>query len=225
MQLLSVGGGQDAPFLQNANRQDILDCPSFPGRQKSGFLKGRLGRMYPRSAFRSGGTCECTLVPVFVPGEHPNVPSFLLSFRGFIRQTHPFPKPPFCEPPIVFSPFSSYLRNCSCFSARFSKRAGEGTAEVGTGSPYSPERHFRTRSGLQQQSDTFRQNPNLAKSIWQNPSKSGQIGQNPAISSCAHANPSKSSQIRQNPSKSGQIRQTSVLKSGKICQNPARSLL
>ena len=32
--------------------------------------------------FRSEGTCECTLVPVFVPGEHPNVPSFRFSFRG-----------------------------------------------------------------------------------------------------------------------------------------------
>ena len=27
--------------------------------------------MYHRSGFRSGGTCELTLVPVFVPGEHP----------------------------------------------------------------------------------------------------------------------------------------------------------
>ena len=34
--------------------------------------------MYPRSGFCSGGTSECTLVPVFVPGEHP-------------------PKPPFCQ--------------------------------------------------------------------------------------------------------------------------------
>ena len=46
--------------------------------------------MYPRSGFRSGGTCErtlvlvfrsggtseCTLVPVFVPGEHPPKPPF-----------------------------------------------------------------------------------------------------------------------------------------------------
>ena len=44
--------------------------------------------MYPRSGFRSGGTCECTLVPVFVPGEHANVPSFRFSFRGNIR-TYP----------------------------------------------------------------------------------------------------------------------------------------
>ena len=42
-------------------------------------------RTYPRSGFRSeGGTSECTLVPVFVPVEHPPKP--------------PFWKPPFCEP-------------------------------------------------------------------------------------------------------------------------------
>ena len=28
-------------------------------------------RTYPRSGLRSGGTSERTLVPVFVPGEHP----------------------------------------------------------------------------------------------------------------------------------------------------------
>ena len=41
-------------------------------------------------------------VPSFrfvVPGEHPNVPSFRFSFRGNIRQNHPFEKPPFCQPP------------------------------------------------------------------------------------------------------------------------------
>ena len=41
------------------------------GRQKGGFIKGWFWRMCPRSGFRSGGTCERTLVPVFVPGEHP----------------------------------------------------------------------------------------------------------------------------------------------------------
>ena len=39
----------------------------------------------PRSGFRSRGTCERTLVPVFVPGE----------------QKPPFRKPPFCEPPTL----------------------------------------------------------------------------------------------------------------------------
>ena len=52
--------------------------------------------MYPGSGFRSGGTCERTLVPVFfVPGEHPNVPSFRFSFRRNIRQNHPFGNHPF----------------------------------------------------------------------------------------------------------------------------------
>ena len=55
-------------------------------------------RMYPHSGFRSGGTSECTLVPVLVPGEHPNLPSFRFSFRGNIRQNHPFGNHPFCQP-------------------------------------------------------------------------------------------------------------------------------
>ena len=50
-------------------------------------------RMY----LRSGGICERTLVLIFVPGEHLNVPSFRFSFRGNIRQNHPFWKSPFCE--------------------------------------------------------------------------------------------------------------------------------
>ena len=61
---------------------------SFPGNM----------RTYPRSGFRSGGT----LVPVFVPGEHPPKP--------------PFWKPPFWVPPnsVRLSEFSSpkqYSRN------------------------------------------------------------------------------------------------------------------
>ena len=63
------------------------------GRQKGGFVKGWFWRMCPRSGFRSQGTCERTLVPVFVPGEHPNVPSFRFSVRGHIRQNHPFVNP------------------------------------------------------------------------------------------------------------------------------------
>ena len=62
---------------------------------KGRFRKRVVLAMYPCSGFRSGGTCECTLVPVFVPGEHPNVPSFRFSFRGNIRQSHPFGNQPF----------------------------------------------------------------------------------------------------------------------------------
>ena len=49
-------------------------------------------RTYPRSGFRSGRTSECTLVPVFVPGEHPPKP--------------PFWKPPFCQPQTEVPSFS-----------------------------------------------------------------------------------------------------------------------
>ena len=61
-------------------------------------MQGWFWRTYPRSGFRSGGTCERTLVPVFVPGEHLNVPSFRFSFRGYIRQNHPFRNHPFVNP-------------------------------------------------------------------------------------------------------------------------------
>ena len=43
----------------------------FTGRHKGGFIKGGFGK--------------CALVPVFVPGEHANVPSFRFSFWGNIR--------------------------------------------------------------------------------------------------------------------------------------------
>ena len=42
--------------------------PIFTGRYKGGFVKGWFWRMYPRSGFRSGGTFERTLVPVFRSG-------------------------------------------------------------------------------------------------------------------------------------------------------------
>ena len=70
----------------------------FHWETKGGFVKGWLWRIYPRSGFRSGGTCAHTLVPVFVLGEQANVPSFRISFWGNIRQNHPFGKPPFCQP-------------------------------------------------------------------------------------------------------------------------------
>ena len=54
--------------------------------------------MYPRSGFRSGGTCERTLVPVFVPGtsEWSLVPVF-------VPGEHP-PKPPFWKTTLLSSP-------------------------------------------------------------------------------------------------------------------------
>ena len=52
--------------------------------------------MYPRSGFRSGGTCARALVPVFVLGEHPNVPSFW----SFVPGEH-LPKPPFWKTTLL----------------------------------------------------------------------------------------------------------------------------
>ena len=80
------GGGLRVPQILYALVLCVFYCCLIKGR----FRKGWFWRMYPRSGFRSGGTCERTLVPVCLPGEHPNVPSFRFSFRGNIRQNHPF---------------------------------------------------------------------------------------------------------------------------------------
>ena len=93
----------------------------FTGRQKGGFVSGWFWRMCPRSGFRSGGRFESALVPVFVPGEHPNVPSSWFSFRESIRQNRPFGKPPFCQPPkflvpsmALVAPYRAILRYYCC---------------------------------------------------------------------------------------------------------------
>ena len=54
----------------------------------SGFRFGGTCERAPHSGFRFGGTSECTLVPVFLPGEHP-------------------PKPPFWKPPFLWSLLST----------------------------------------------------------------------------------------------------------------------
>ena len=56
-------------------------------------FSSRFWRMYPRSGFRSRGTCERTLVPVFVPGEHLSECTLV---PVFVPGEHP-PKPPFLE--------------------------------------------------------------------------------------------------------------------------------
>ena len=91
------GNGCDTPLCDTSSKRY---CAIRGGisHWAAKFIKGWFWRMYPRSSFRSGGTCErtlvpvfrsggtseCTLVPVFVPGEHPPKP--------------PFWKPPFCQP-------------------------------------------------------------------------------------------------------------------------------
>ena len=78
-----------------------LNSQTWPGTPR------RPSPRHPRPS--EGGFGERTLVPVFVPGEHPNVPSFRLfipgehpnvpSFRLFVSGEHP-PKPPFWKPPF-----------------------------------------------------------------------------------------------------------------------------
>ena len=55
---------------QFRKRVDLANVPSFRC-----LFQGNM-RTYPRSGFHSGGTCERTLVPVFVPEEHPPKPPF-----------------------------------------------------------------------------------------------------------------------------------------------------
>ena len=81
-----------AIFLIHTEKEDqgVFHHPRLTERLKGGFVI-------------KGGFGECILVPVFVPGEHANVPSFPFSFRGNIRM-YPrsgfvpgehLPKPPF----------------------------------------------------------------------------------------------------------------------------------
>ena len=97
---------RNAKFEKRPEKSPKNLKPCFIGRQRDGFVKGWvlasvpsfrfsfLGNIwtYPRSGFRSGGTSECTLVPVFFPGEHLPKP--------------PFWKPPFCQPSTVQLPKS-----------------------------------------------------------------------------------------------------------------------
>ena len=64
--------------------------------------------MFPRSGFRSERTREHANVPVFVPGRSGfRSGSFRFSFRGNIRQNHPFGKPPFLGGRFGYFPFFS----------------------------------------------------------------------------------------------------------------------
>ena len=67
------------------------------------FLRSSLLFQGFEAGSRSGGTCERTLVPVFVLGEHPNVPSFRFSFRGKSAKTTLLENPPFVNPRLLFS--------------------------------------------------------------------------------------------------------------------------
>ena len=53
--------------------------------------------MSKKGNFVKGGSCECALFPVFVPGEHANIPSFWFSFRGNIRA---YPRSGFLRRPL-----------------------------------------------------------------------------------------------------------------------------
>ena len=66
-----------------------LSGPSVERKQKGSFVKGWFWRMYLRAGFWYQEASECTFVPVFGTGEHPNVPWYRFLVPGNIRQNHP----------------------------------------------------------------------------------------------------------------------------------------
>ena len=98
------GEGKEVQRLQDEALTHLGVSMKFHRETKGRFRKRVVLANVPSfPVSRSGGTCECTLVPVFVPGEHPNVPSFRFLSRGNIRQNPPFGKPPFCQPSKIAS--------------------------------------------------------------------------------------------------------------------------
>ena len=68
--------------------------------------------MYPRSGFRSWGTCERTLVPGFRSGGRSE--RTLVPVLKFVPGEHP-PKPPFWKPPFWVPPtHCRYGHDCGC---------------------------------------------------------------------------------------------------------------
>ena len=97
-----MGGGRNGHFWgapifgQNPEKYCILPQKDA----KSGRPKNSRSYHHPSHPpvdallFWCRGTSECTLVPVFGTGEHPNVPSF-----RFLAREH-LPKPPFWKSPF-----------------------------------------------------------------------------------------------------------------------------
>ena len=63
-------------------RANSRDSRKFHWEIKGRFRKRVVLANVPSFRFRFGGTCARTLVQVFVPGEHPNVPSFRFSKKN-----------------------------------------------------------------------------------------------------------------------------------------------
>ena len=90
--------------------------PSFRFRM---LIQGDM-RTYPRSGFRSGGTSECTLVPVVVPGEHPPKP---------LLETHPFGNPR--ENPALLGKSASLIKLRGARTPHYLARLRVPQKEVG----------------------------------------------------------------------------------------------
>ena len=130
--------------------------------------------MYPRSGFWHQGTSECALVPVLVPGEHPNVPSFRFSLRGTIRQNHPFGNHPFGNPRS--EPNHAYQNHPE---AHMRKSFRFAASQNGLSNLFlSPLAQWSTKI------NTLVKNPLLKPSIWVSPGFPVVFGFVPICASC-----------------------------------------
>ena len=69
--------------------------PKFHGETKGWFPKGWFWRMFPRNENRNEGTFGCSPERRTGTRVHSDVPPERKPERGYIRQNHPFRKPPF----------------------------------------------------------------------------------------------------------------------------------
>ena len=87
-------GGQ----LFSKGRFVLVGLHRIGGCQKGRFPKGWFWRMLPRNENRNEGTSGCSPGTKTGTRVHPDVPPERKPERRYVRQNHPFTKPPFCLP-------------------------------------------------------------------------------------------------------------------------------
>ena len=73
------------------------------------FQKGGFWRMFPRNENRNEGTFGCSPGTKTGTRVHSHVPPERKPERGYVRQNHPFTKPPFLSPGELTSVFETVL--------------------------------------------------------------------------------------------------------------------
>ena len=129
-------------FGSRPKEQGILDR----GRDNSldyfrGLTKGWFWRMFPQNENRNEGTFGCSPRTKTGTRVRSHVPPELKPERGYIRENHPFTKPPVCLPMIFirleFSlPYQTSKTNCKQGNIihwrKFTKSSGDGTQDLQT---------------------------------------------------------------------------------------------